>query len=128
MNTVSKQLVVLRSSARDNTNSGREITKTPGMQYFRGFLIPKRGDIVCPNESRFHPIFRCPQKLVLLRLPAVMIRKLEYLLYAGVDLKTVQYLAGHENSKTTMDIYARAKYNKLGELFDVVNRALAKNR
>lgn len=27
------------------------------------------------------------------------------LLYAGVDPKTVQYLAGHENSKTTMDIY-----------------------
>ena len=31
---------------------------------------------------------------------------------AGVDPKTVQYLAGHENSKTTMDIYARVKYNK----------------
>ena len=29
------------------------------------------------------------------------------LLYAGVDPKTVQYLAGHENSKTTMDIYAK---------------------
>ena len=27
------------------------------------------------------------------------------LLYAGVDPKTVQYLAGHENSKTTMDMY-----------------------
>ena len=33
------------------------------------------------------------------------------LLYAGVDPKTVQYLAGHENSKTTMDIYAKVKYN-----------------
>lgn len=32
------------------------------------------------------------------------------LLYAGVDPKTVQYLAGHENSKTTMDIYAKVKY------------------
>ena len=50
------------------------------------------------------------------------------LLYAGVDPKTVQYLAGHENSKTTMDIYARVKYNKPEELFDVVNRALAKDR
>lgn len=29
------------------------------------------------------------------------------LLYAGVDSKTVQYLAGHENSKTTMDLYAK---------------------
>ena len=39
------------------------------------------------------------------------------LLYAGVDPKTVQYLAGHENSKTTMDIYARVKYNKPEQLF-----------
>ena len=46
------------------------------------------------------------------------------LLYAGVDPKTVQYLAGHENSKTTMDIYAKVKYNKPEELFGVVNQAL----
>ena len=46
------------------------------------------------------------------------------LLYAGVDPKTVQYLAGHENSKTTMDIYAKVKYNKPEELFCVVNEAL----
>lgn len=45
------------------------------------------------------------------------------LLYAGVDPKTVQYLAGHENSKTTMDIYAKIKYNKPEELVDVVNAA-----
>lgn len=45
------------------------------------------------------------------------------LLYAGVDPKTVQYLAGHENSKTTMDIYAKVKYNKPEELFSVVNSA-----
>lgn len=47
-----------------------------------------------------------------------------HLLYASVDPKTVQYLAGHENSKTTMDIYARVKYNKPEELFEVVNDAL----
>lgn len=34
------------------------------------------------------------------------------LIYASVDPKTVQYLAGHENSKITMDIYAKAKYNR----------------
>ena len=45
------------------------------------------------------------------------------LLYAGVDPKTVQYLAGHENSKTSMDIYAKVKYNKPEELFGVVNSA-----
>ncbi len=46
------------------------------------------------------------------------------LLYAGIDPKTVQYLAGHENSKTTMDIYAQVKYNKPEELLSVVNTAL----
>jgi integrase len=38
--------------------------------------------------------------------------------------KTVQYLAGHENSQVTMDIYAKAKYNRPEELSDVVNGAL----
>ena len=46
------------------------------------------------------------------------------LIYAGVDPKTVQYLAGHKNSKTTMDIYAKVKYNRPEELFKVVNAAL----
>ena len=49
------------------------------------------------------------------------------LLYAGVDPKTVQYLAGHENSKTTMDIYAKVKNNKPEELFSVVNGAFHQN-
>lgn len=34
------------------------------------------------------------------------------LIYASVDPKKVRYLAGHENSKITMDIYAKAKYNR----------------
>lgn len=45
------------------------------------------------------------------------------LIYAQVDPKTVQYLAGHENSKITMDIYAKVKYNKPHELAAVVNDA-----
>lgn len=45
------------------------------------------------------------------------------LIYASVDPKTVQYLAGHENSKMTMDIYAKVKYNKPEELRGVVNTA-----
>ena len=48
------------------------------------------------------------------------------LIHAGVDPKTVQYLAGHENSKVTMDIYAKVKYNKPEELSGVVNDALKK--
>lgn len=45
------------------------------------------------------------------------------LIHEGVDPKTVQYLAGHENSKVTMDIYAKVKYNKPWELAAVVNDA-----
>ena len=47
------------------------------------------------------------------------------LIYAGVDPKTVQYLAGHENSKVTMDIYAKVKYNKPWELAEMVNKAFS---
>ena len=45
------------------------------------------------------------------------------LIYASVDPKTVQYLAGHENSKITMGIYAKVKYNKPEQLSAVVNTA-----
>lgn len=45
------------------------------------------------------------------------------LIYAQIDPKTVQYLAEHENSKITMDIYAKVKYNKPRELAAVVNGA-----
>lgn len=45
------------------------------------------------------------------------------LIYAGVDPKTVQYLAGHENSKITMDIYAKVKYKDPETLSAIVNTA-----
>ena len=38
------------------------------------------------------------------------------LIHSSVDPKTVQYLAGHESSKITMDIYAKVKYNRPDEL------------
>lgn len=47
------------------------------------------------------------------------------LIYASVDPKTVQYLAGHENSKITMDIYAKVKYNRPEQLASVINTAFA---
>ncbi len=45
------------------------------------------------------------------------------LIYAAVDPKTVQYLAGHENSKITMDIYAKVKYNRPEELSSIICKA-----
>lgn len=48
-----------------------------------------------------------------------------YLIHSSVDPKTVQYLAGHESSKITMDIYAKVKYNKPDELAGVLTDAFA---
>ena len=48
------------------------------------------------------------------------------LIHAGVDPKTVQYLAGHKNSRTTMDVYAKVKYNRPEELYPVVEKAFIK--
>ena len=45
------------------------------------------------------------------------------LLLAGVDVKTVQYLAGHENAKITLDIYTHLKYNQPTDLATKVNAA-----
>lgn len=45
------------------------------------------------------------------------------LIHASVDPKTVQYLAGHKNSKVTMDIYAKVKYNRPSELSPLINEA-----
>lgn len=47
------------------------------------------------------------------------------LIHASVDPKTVQYLAGHQSSKITMDIYAKVKYNKPDELVGVLGGAFA---
>lgn len=48
------------------------------------------------------------------------------LIHAGLDPKTVQYLAGHESIKITMDIYAKVKYNRPQDLHGPVNAAFAK--
>ena len=47
------------------------------------------------------------------------------LIHAGVDPKTVQYLAGHESSKITMDIYAKVKYNRPEEIAGALTDAFA---
>lgn len=48
------------------------------------------------------------------------------LIHASVDPKTVQYLAGHENSRITMDIYAKVKYNRPEDLVKSMGAAFSK--
>ena len=45
------------------------------------------------------------------------------LINAGIDPKTVQYLAGHKSSQITMDIYAKVKYNRPDKLLKAVEDA-----
>ena len=45
------------------------------------------------------------------------------LIHSGVDPKKVQYLAGHENIKITMDIYAKVKYNRPEDIAPQINKA-----
>lgn len=48
------------------------------------------------------------------------------LIHAGMDPKTVQYLAGHDDIDITMDTYAKVKYNRPEVLHGPVNEAFAK--
>lgn len=48
------------------------------------------------------------------------------LLLAGVDVKTVQYLAGHEHAKITLDIYAHLTYNRPEDLKQKIDSAFGK--
>ena len=47
------------------------------------------------------------------------------LIHSSVDPKTVQYLAGHESSKITMDIYAKVKYNRPDDLVRTMGNAFS---
>ena len=47
------------------------------------------------------------------------------LIHSSVDPKTVQYRAGHESSKITMDIYAKVKYNRPDELVRTMGNAFS---
>ena len=47
------------------------------------------------------------------------------LLLAGVDIKTVQYLAGHEQSRITLDIYAHLTYNRPEDILPKILMAFA---
>ena len=47
------------------------------------------------------------------------------LIHSSVDPKTVQYLAGHESSKITMDIYAKVKYNQPDQVVKAMDGVFA---
>lgn len=49
------------------------------------------------------------------------------MILTGVDVKTVQVLAGHEHAEITLDIYTHLTYNQPKDLISKVNQAFANN-
>ena len=92
------------------TAKPRPAKKKVGGKYVKYTLYPQLGEMA-KNNGRVQYVLDFEVTPHQLRHTYIT-----NLIAAGVDPKTVQYLAGHEKSKITMDIYAKVKYNKPEEL------------
>jgi integrase len=92
------------------TAKPRKAKKKVGGKYVKYMLYPKLGEMAKNNGK--------VQYVLDFNVTPHQLRHtyITNLIAAGVDPKTVQYLAGHDSSKITMDIYAKAKYNKPKEV------------
>lgn len=88
-------------------------------KYVKYMLYPKFGEKARNNG---HVVYSLDFEVTPHQLRHTYITNL---IHSSVDPKTVQYLAGHESSKITMDIYAKVKYNKPDELVRVLSGAFA---
>ena len=84
--------------------------KNCGRKYVKYMLYPKLGEKARNNG---HVVYSLDFEVTPHQLRHTYITNL---IHSSVDPKTVQYLAGHESSKITMDIYAKVKYNRPDEL------------
>ncbi len=88
------------------TAKPRVAKKKVGGKYVKYILEPKLGEKARNNG---HVTYTLDFDVTPHQLRHTYITNL---IAANVDPKTVQYLAGHESSKITMDIYAKVKYNR----------------
>ena len=79
-------------------------------KYVKYMLYPKLGEKARNNG---HVVYSLDFEVTPHQLRHTYITNL---IHSSVDPKTVQYLAGHESSKITMDIYAKVKYNRPDDL------------
>ncbi|MGN9097396.1 tyrosine-type recombinase/integrase [Flintibacter porci] len=79
-------------------------------KYVKYMLYPKLGEKARNNG---HVVYSLDFEVTPHQLRHTYITNL---IHSSVDPKTVQYLAGHESSKITMDIYAKVKYNRPEDL------------
>jgi len=97
----------------------RPAKKKVGGKYVKYMLYPQLGEKARNNG---HVVYTLDFEVTPHQLRHTYITNL---IHAGVDPKTVQYLAGHESSRITMDIYAKVKYNKPEELINALGDAFS---
>ena len=101
------------------TAKPRKAKKKVGDKYFKDTLFPVLGEKARNNGKVVYTLdFDVTPHLLRHTYITNMI-------HAGVDPKTVQYLAGHESSKITMDIYAKVKYNRPEQVVNALTDAFA---
>ena len=101
------------------TAKPRKARKKVGGKYVKYILDPKLGEMA-KNNGKVRYVLDFEVTPHQLRHTYIT-----NLIAAGVDPKTVQYLAGHESSKITMDIYAKVKYNRPEEVAKALDGAFA---
>ncbi len=104
--SVTSRMVKERTYTKYLAN-GQKVKKT---------ISPKKGDKAAHQKHSY--VIDFPVSPHILRHTYIT-----NLVLAGVDVKTVQYLAGHENSRITMDIYAHVTYNRPEDIISKVNSA-----
>ena len=98
-----------------------------GTQYYRTRVTDQQGRRVSLYARTREELYQKEQEAIQ-QIENKTYRRSTYitnLIHASVDPKTVQYLAGHESSKITMDIYAKVKYNRPEQLAGVLEDAFA---
>lgn len=93
--------------------------KKVGGKYVKYMLYPKLGEKARNNG---HVTYSLDFEVTPHQLRHTYITNL---IHSGMDPKTVQYLAGHESSKITMDIYAKVKYNRPEQVVTALTDAFA---
>ena len=101
------------------TAKPRKAKKKVGDKYVKYMLYPQLGEYARNNG---HVQYTLDFEVTPHQLRHTYITNL---IAANVDPKTVQYLAGHESSKITMDIYAKVKYNRPEDVVKLLGSAFS---
>ena len=101
------------------TAKPRKARKLVDGKYVKYMLYPELGEKARNNG---HVVYSLDFEVTPHQLRHTYITNL---IHSSVDPKTVQYLAGHESSQITMDIYAKVKYNRPDQMVKAMSSAFA---